>query len=143
MALLDTLKITIESVTPDRVEMSMPITPEVHQPHGFLHGGATIALLESCASYGAEARCDFDKELPFGLETTIRHKKPGKSGTLHGVAELDREEPSYGGRKQFWHVIATDDAGDTVSEGTFTTKIVTLEHFAEKNRKREEARRAQ
>ena len=138
MALLDTLHIAIESVTPERVEMSMPISPEIFQPHGFVHGGATIALLESCASYGAEARTDFDRELPFGLETTIRHKKPGKSGTLHGVAELDHEDPSYGGRKQFWHVVATDDAGDVVSEGQFITKIVTLEHFAEKQRQRKE-----
>ncbi len=54
------------------------------------------------------------------------------------MAELDHEDPSYGGRKQFWHVVATDDAGDTVSEGTFITKIVTLEHFASKQKQREE-----
>ncbi len=138
MTLIDTLHIEIVSASPERVEMTMPITDEVRQPHGFLHGGATIALLESCASRGADARTDFDKELPFGLESTIRHKKPGKSGLLHGLAELDHEDPSFGGRKQFWHVVATDDAGDVVSEGTFITKIVTLEHFASKQKQREE-----
>ncbi len=138
MTLIDTLHIETTSVSPERVEMTMPITDEVRQPHGFLHGGATIALLESCASRGADARTDFDKELPFGLESTIRHKKPGKTGLLYGLAELDHEDPSYGGRKQFWHVVATDDAGDVVSEGTFITKIVTLEHFASKQKQREE-----
>lgn len=138
MTLIDTLRIETTSVSPERVEMTMPITDEVRQPHGFLHGGATIALLESCASRGADARTDFSKELPFGLESTIRHKKPGKTGLLHGLAELDHEDPSYGGRKQFWHVVATDDAGDVVSEGTFITKIVTLEHFASKQKQREE-----
>ncbi len=138
MTLIDTLHIETVSVSPERVEMTMPITDEVRQPHGFLHGGATIALLESCASRGADARTDFDKELPFGLESTIRHKKPGKSGLLHGLAELDHEDASFGGRKQFWHVVATDDAGDVVSEGTFITKIVTLEHFASKQKQREE-----
>ena len=113
MTLLDTLHITYDVVTPEHVEMSMPISEEIYQPHGFLHGGATLALLESCASRGAEARTDFDKELPFGLESDIRHKK-------------------------FWHVVAKDDAGDVVSEGTFITKIVTKEHFAEKNRQREQ-----
>ena len=117
----------------------MPIVPEVFQPHGYLHGGATIALLESCASRAAEERTAFDKELIFGLETTIRHKKARKDGMITGVAELEREEPSYGGRKQFWHVIATDELGDTISEGTFITKIVTKEHFAEKQRKQAEA----
>ena len=67
-----------------------------------------------------------------------RHKKPGKSGVLHGFADLEHDDPSYGGRKQFWHVVAKDDAGDVVSEGTFITKIVTKEHFAEKNRQREQ-----
>ena len=138
MTLLDTLHITYDVVTPEHVEMSMPISEEIYQPHGFLHGGATLALLESCASRGAEARTDFDKELPFGLESDIRHKKPGKSGVLHGFADLEHEDPSYGGRKQFWHVVAKDDAGDVVSEGTFITKIVTKEHFAEKNRQREQ-----
>ena len=79
MTLLDTLHITYDVVTPEHVEMSMPISEEIYQPHGFLHGGATLALLESCASRGAEARTDFDKELPFGLESDIRHKKPGKN----------------------------------------------------------------
>ena len=139
MTLLDTLGITTVSVSADRVEMRMPVRPEIYQPHGFLHGGATIALLESCASRAAEERTDFDKELIFGLETTIRHKKARKDGMITGVAELEREEPSYGGRKQFWHVVAKDDAGDVVSEGTFITKIVTKEHFAEKQRKQAEA----
>ncbi len=137
MSLIDTLQITTTVDTPERVEMTMPIVEGVLQPHGFLHGGATIALLESCASRGADLRTDFSKELPFGLESTIRHKKPGKEGLLHGLAELEHEDPSYGGRKQFWHVVATDDAGDVVSEGTFITKIVTLEHFANKQKQRE------
>ena len=115
MTLLDTLGITTVSVSADRVEMRMPVRPEIYQPHGFLHGGATIALLESCASRAAEERTDFDKELIFGLETTIRHKKARKDGMITGVAELEREEPSYGGRKQFWHVIAADELGDTIS----------------------------
>lgn len=139
MAMAETMHIEVVERSPERVEVTMPIIPDFFQPHGLLHGGATIVLLETAASYGAEERCDFSAELPFGLETTIRHRKPGRSGTLRGVAELEREEPSHGGRKQFWHVVATDDAGDVVSEGTFITKVVTLEHLAEKERRRKEA----
>lgn len=143
MALAELLHIKEIERGPERVELSMPITPDVYQPHGLLHGGVTIALLETAASYGAEERTDFSKELPFGLETTIRHRKPGKTGTLHGVAELEREEPaSFGGRKQFWHVVATDDEGDIISDGIFVTKIVTLAHLEEKKRARE-TRKAQ
>lgn len=72
----------------------MPIVPEVFQPHGYLHGGATIALLETVASIGTEQNTDFDKERPFGIDVQVRHRKSGKEGTLRGVADLDREEVS-------------------------------------------------
>lgn len=144
MAFADLVRIEEISRSPERVELALPITPDLFQPHGLLHGGVTIALLETAASYGAEERCDFSVEQPFGLETTIRHRKPGRAGMLHGVAELEREEPaSFGGRKQFWRVVATDDEGDVVSEGTFITKIVTHVHLAEKERQRAERRAAQ
>lgn len=127
----------IES-TKERVVATMPIVPEVFQPFGLLHGGATIALLESVASAGAENNTDFDKERPFGIDVHVRHWKSGKSGQLKGVAELDRVEKN----KQFWNVTAYDDEGDVVSDGVIITKIVSLERLAEKEREREAARQA-
>lgn len=124
------IEYTEESAT--RVVAVMPITPEILQPFGFVHGGATIALLESVASVGAEASVDLDCERPFGIEVTVRHRKSGTSGTLTGIAELDRVE----GSKQFWTVAAYDDEGDVVSDGVIMTKIVSLERLAEKERER-------
>ena len=65
MALTDTLRIETVSADKRHVEATMPIVPEVFQPHGYLHGGATIALLETVASIGTEQNTDFDKEVPF------------------------------------------------------------------------------
>lgn len=132
MSFIDTLNITFEEKTPERISATMPITPEVSQPQGFLHGGATITLLETVASFGAGFRCNFDTEIPFGVEANIRHKKPGERGTLHGLATLNSETETRGGRKQVWDVVATDDSGNVISKGTFTTKIVTLKYFAKK-----------
>ena len=132
MSFIDTLKIEFEERTPERVSATMPIDPRVSQPQGFLHGGATITLLETAASFGAAYRCNFDTEIPFGVQVNIRHKKPGVSGILHGLATLNEETETYGGRKQVWDVVATDDAGNVISEGTFTTKVVSLKHFARK-----------
>lgn len=36
----------------DEVVAELVVTPKVHQPFGFLHGGATVALAESVASVG-------------------------------------------------------------------------------------------
>lgn len=141
MGLNETLHAELTEISKTRVVATMPITPEVYQPFGFLHGGATIALLESAASCGTEQSTDFETERPFGIDVHVRHRKSGKTGTLRGVAELDREEPSKsGGRKQFWNVTAYDDEGDVISEGVIVTKIVTLEHLAAKDRARQEAK---
>lgn len=142
MTLNDTLHITITSSCKTRVEAEMPITPDLHQPFGFLHGGATIALLESAASKGAEENADFETERPFGVDVHVRHRKSGKAGLLRGVAQLDRQETSErsGAVKQFWNVVAYDDEGDVVSEGVIVTKIVSLAYLASKERERTAAK---
>ena len=142
MTLNDTLHITITSSCKTRVEAEMPITPDLHQPFGFLHGGATIALLESAASRGAEENADFETERPFGVDVHVRHRKSGKAGLLRGVAELDRQETSErsGAVKQFWNVVAYDDEGDVVSEGVIVTKIVSLAYLASKEHERAAAK---
>lgn len=124
--------------TPDFVEVLMPISEKVQQPFGFVHGGVTIALLETAASRAAELRADLERERPFGIEANIRHWKSGRSGSVRGVAEFDHEE----GDTQFWNVTAYDDEGDVMSSGTFKTKIVSLERLAEKERKRAAAKAA-
>lgn len=134
-----TLDIEYLEASATRVVAVMPITPDILQPFGFVHGGATIALLESVASVGAEMSVDIDRERPFGIDVHVRHKKSGVRGSLKGVAELARVE----GSKQFWAVAAYDDEGDVVSDGTVITKIVSLERLAEKEREREAAKRAQ
>lgn len=135
MGLNETLHIDIVASSKNKVEATMPVTSDLYQPFGFLHGGATIALLESAASRGAEENANFDTERPFGVDVHVRHKKSGKSGVLRGVAQLAREETSErtGAVKQFWNVAAYDDEGDVVSEGVIVTKIVSLEYLERKN----------
>ena len=91
MALTETLHIDTVSAGRRHVEAVMPITSDVLQPHGYLHGGATIALLETVASIGAEQGTDFERERPFGVDVRVRHRKGGRKGMLRGVADLDRE----------------------------------------------------
>ena len=137
MAFVDMLGISVVSASRNHIEATMPITPDLYQPYGYLHGGATIALLESVASVGAEQRTNFERERPFGVDVHVRHRKSGKEGQLRGVAEFDHEEVSEhtGAVKQYWNVVAYDDAGEVVSEGVIMTKVVSLEYLATKTRK--------
>ena len=117
---------------PDRTVAALDITENLFQPFGFLHGGVTLALIEAAASRAVDLRTDLTKERPFGISISVDHKKPGKSGQLRAIAEFSYQEKN----KQFWNVKALDDSDDIVSEGTFVTKIVTLERLAEKDRLR-------
>lgn len=133
--LLDTLGVSVIEVAACHVELSMPVTPAVRQVWGFLHGGATLALLESAASYGAAASTDPSVERPFGINVNVSHRKSITHGTVRGIADLDREEPSrHGGRKQFWRVVAYDEAGEVVSEGEVLTLVTPLSRLAELGR---------
>lgn len=128
------IEFTLESC--ERVEGRMPISDWKLQPAGFLHGGASITLLESLASRASDLMTNHDTHYSFGVDVHVRHRKPGESGMLYGYAELARLE----GSKQFWNVAATDEEGDIVSNGVIMTKIVPKERLAEKQRERDQRR---
>lgn len=136
-----TLGVHFTKVEPDLVEAVMPITPAVYQPFGLLHGGATIALLESVASAGGEVACDLEVEQPLGVHCDIRHKKSGRVGSVRGVARLAGRRPSSrAGYYLDWDVAAYDDEGDIISEGTFVVKVVPKAYLAEKETARKAAK---
>lgn len=125
MSFNELLGITFPEASGTLVRGELPITDAIRQPFGFVHGGATIALLEAAASLGTGLQTDLSRELSFGVNVNVTHRKSGVDGTLHGVAALDREEKSSKGyRKLFWNVCARDDAGDVISEGTVMCMIV-------------------
>lgn len=43
----------IVEVGPDRVVLRWTVRPQLHQPHGILHGGVYCAAVETAASFGA------------------------------------------------------------------------------------------
>jgi len=118
------LGITVEEGTPERGVMLMPCNATTMQPFGVVHGGATIALLESVASMCAYLRSDYPSEQGFGTHIDVRHVHPAREGMLRGVAELASEEDlGERGSKQIWKVEACQD--DTlISTGSITTRIV-------------------
>lgn len=130
------LGIRFPYLSTDKVVAELDISPRLYQPFGFLHGGVTLALIESAASRAADMRTDFSKERPFGVHIEVDHKKPGKQGVLRATAVFDHQEKN----KQIWNVEVRDEDDDIVSDGIFITKIVSLERLAEKERERERER---
>ena len=51
--LMTTLGATLESVSPDMVEILVSPHPAILQQHGFIHGGVVSAIADSAAGYAA------------------------------------------------------------------------------------------
>jgi 1,4-dihydroxy-2-naphthoyl-CoA hydrolase len=124
----------ITKIAPGLIEGEMKVTPDLLQPWGFLHGGATISLLESVASAGAEFMCNLEVEQPFGVDVHVHHWKSGREGdTIRGVATFKEKVPSKkAGYKLFWDVAAYDGKGDAISDGVVEVKVVPKDYLAKK-----------
>ena len=128
MDFLELLGIKITNQEPGFVEASMEVKQHHLQAFGFLHGGVTLALLETVGSYAGAAYANLELERPFGVSINARHVKRAVLGeVITGVATFTGKE------KNLYHfnVVAKDSKGDTISTGRFDVKIVTLERLAQ------------
>jgi 1,4-dihydroxy-2-naphthoyl-CoA hydrolase len=96
----------------DRIELEVPVTPELHQPYGIVHGGVYSAVVETAASMGAGLWYAGRGEV-VGLQNTTHFLRAVRDGTLHAVGT-----PIHRGRmQQLWLVEITDDAGRLIARG--------------------------
>lgn len=117
--LADLLGISFESVEAERVVATMPVTPDHHQPLGYLHGGASVVLAESVASVGATVGA-LPEKVAFGLEINANHVRPVQSGRLRAVGER-----LHAGRTtQVWQVRITDDEDRLICVSRCTLALV-------------------
>jgi 1,4-dihydroxy-2-naphthoyl-CoA hydrolase len=85
--LSDLLGIEFIEVGNDFLTARMPITSNVSQPMGIMHGGATAALSETVASAAANYCIDQSVKVCVGLELNINHLRPMKEGYVDAVAK--------------------------------------------------------
>ena len=131
MGMAKTLGLRVLEESPTQVLMEMPVTDALVQPFGFLHGGATISLLESAASWAAALGTDFATERAFGSHIDVHHLNSVTGGLVRGSATLEStRELGERGSKQTWAVEAKDEQGRTVSCGTITTRTVSLRYLS-------------
>ena len=117
--LADLLGIEFESIDGERTVATMPVTPDHHQPLGYLHGGASVVLAETVASVGATAGA-LPEKVAFGLEINANHIRPKQSGTLRAVGER-----LHAGRTtQVWQIRITDEDDKLVCVSRCTLALV-------------------
>ena len=125
---MSTLGIRAIEMTADRVEMELDIGPQVHQPMGILHGGASAVIAESAASMGSYMNCDPVKEYAVGIELNISHLKAKTTGLLRAVATPIRK----GKTVHVWNIDLTDEEAEPVATARCTVLIRTWERKDQK-----------
>jgi uncharacterized protein (TIGR00369 family) len=114
-----TLGIEREVLEKDRVVLTMPVNPRLHQPFGVLHGGASAALAESAASIGANLNCA-DGYIALGQEINANHLRPMSEGLLRATAV-----PVHIGKKtQVWTIELRDEQERLVCISRCTLAVI-------------------
>ncbi len=119
--MLEALDIEMVEMNPDRVVLSMPVGPKTHQPFGYLHGGASVALAETAASIGGALNIDIETQNVFGIEINANHLKSKRSGMVTGTAE----PVHIGSRTMVWEIKIEDEDNQLISISRCTLGVVT------------------
>ncbi len=118
--LLESLGIKVVSLDKELVVLTMPVDHRTHQPAGFLHGGASVALAETAASIGAILHVDSEKFHVFGIEINANHVKSKRDGLVTAKAN-----PLHVGKTTMvWEINITDENNDLICISRCTVGVV-------------------
>ncbi len=102
----DALGIEMEEDGDGVVKGRLPVTDQVRQPFGLVHGGALLTLAESLTSFGTWMGVKDDGQVAMGQEINASLMRPITTGHVHGTATVRRR----GRTAWVWEVEIKDDA---------------------------------
>lgn len=116
-----TLGIEITSFTKDTLTGRMPVDEHTIQPAGVLHGGASVAMAETLASWAGSLAVDAERFHVVGQEINANHLRAGSAGQwVYGTAS-----PIHVGRKtHVWEIRISNDAGKLVCISRCTLAVL-------------------
>ena len=116
----DFLGIELVARGEDTLTARMPVNARTIQPHGRLHGGASVALAETVGSIAANLTLDSAFSAGVGLEINANHLRPVKEGYVYGTAKAE----ALGRTTQVWTIRITDEADRLVCLSRFTVAVI-------------------
>jgi len=106
----------------DYMSARMPVDERTRQPAGVLHGGASVALAETLASWAATFVVDPQKHHCVGLEINANHVRAVGAGWVTGTAR-----PLHLGRStQIWEVRIVDEQQRLVCVSRVTMAVLEM-----------------
>ena len=119
--LMEHLEIEIDHIGEDFISATMPVGPKTHQPLGYLHGGATMALAESLGSMASFLLIDQQNQNVFGLEINANHIRSKKDGVVKAIAR-----PIHlGSQTHIWDIRIEDEDQKLISIVRLTNIVTT------------------
>ena len=116
----EVLGLEFSEASGDKVVVTCPVKPHLHQPYGILHGGVYCSIVETAASIGG-AMWLGDKGYVVGVVNTTNFIRATREGTLTATAT-----PLQRGRtQQLWQVEIVDDAGRLAAHGQVRLSNIT------------------
>lgn len=112
--------IEIIAIDDDSMTASMPVSAQVKQPLGIVHGGMNVVLAETVASNAANCVVDIDKFYCVGLEININHIRAVKEGSVKAITR-----PLHLGKStQVWHIELFDDTEHLTAVSRMTAAVL-------------------
>ncbi|MBN9606310.1 MAG: hotdog fold thioesterase [Actinomycetales bacterium] len=119
--LIETLGIEFTLLEPAALHARMPVDSRTVQPAGVLHGGASVALAETLASFAAHLTVDPARTHAVGQEINANHLRPVPTGeTVVGVAT----PIALGRRSQVWEIRISTESGKLACISRCTIALV-------------------
>lgn len=115
-----TLGIEITEIGPDFLRGRMPVDSRTRQPAGILHGGASVLLAETLASWAGNFVIDDTRSRVVGQEINANHLRPAVDGWVTGTAR----PVHLGRRSQVWEIRIENDAGKLVCVSRMTLAVI-------------------
>jgi len=92
--ILEALNIRVEEISEESIILSMPISDATRQPFGLLHGGVSMVLAETAASYHACWGIDLNEKTPVGIEINGSHLNSADGGNVRAIGKVLRKSAS-------------------------------------------------
>lgn len=104
----------------DYIKARMPVDHRTVQPHGILHGGASVLFAETLGSVAANHCLISDDRVAVGLDINANHIRPVAKGWVIGTAR-----PIHiGSTTQVWEIRIETEQGKTVCISRLTMAVI-------------------
>ena len=120
--MIEHLGIELLEAGEDYLQARMPVNAHTRQPAGMLHGGASVTLAETLASWAATYCVDTSKHHCVGIEINANHVRPMAKGYVYGTAR----PVSLGKTLQVWEVRISNEQEKLVCISRVTMAVLSV-----------------